>query len=322
MTLEEGINLYVQGRRATGISFAKGERTCRAFLSTVGNISLNQINADHILKFLNRSSSSTKSFRKNHSLLSRFVDYWMAHGAMDGLHMPPNRPPQRSQFLPYIYTREDVRKLLNSAHLTGTARDKVHHKTLRAAVLTLYATGATVGEIAGLATIDVDLDNRTIRFSGGLRKAARSIPIGVDLARAVQQYMKWRMRRKAQSEYFFNRTDGSRIGQRTFDEYFGRLRRKAGIAGYCGSSRRPCLQDLRATFAVHQITSWIKRKRDLNVMLPALAAYMGYVGLESTERYLQLTPERFRTALNKLSPQKVHTRWRNDSALLEFLSDL
>jgi hypothetical protein len=58
------------------------------------------------------------------------------------------------------------------------------------------------------------------------------------------------------------------------------------------------------------------------MMLPALAAYMGYVGLESTERYLQLTPERFRNALNKLSPQTLRARWQNDSVLLEFLSTL
>jgi hypothetical protein len=79
---------------------------------------------------------------------------------------------------------------------------------------------------------------------------------------------------------------------------------------------------LRATFAVHQITSWIKRKEDLNQMLPALAVYMGNAGLESTERYLQLAPERFCGALNKLSPQKSHMRWQDDPALLEFLSNL
>jgi hypothetical protein len=69
---------------------------------------------------------------------------------------------------------------------------------------------------------------------------------------------------------------------------------------------------LRATFAVHRITSWIKRRDDLNLMLPALSAYMGNAGLESTERYLQLTPERFQDALNKLSPQDSRTRWRDD----------
>src|SRR5580692_897784 len=75
-------------------------------------------------------------------------------------------------------------------------------------------------------------------------------------------------------------------------------------------------------FAVHQINSWIRRRQDLNKMLPALAAYMGYAALESTERYLQLTPERFRGALDKLSPQKSHTLWRDDPALLEFLAHL
>jgi hypothetical protein len=84
----------------------------------------------------------------------------------------------------------------------------------------------------------------------------------------------------------------------------------------------PVLRDLRSTFAVHRITSWIRRKDDLNQMLPALAAYMGNVGLESTERYLELAPERFRGALNKLSPRKSHTRWRDDPALLEFLANL
>jgi hypothetical protein len=79
---------------------------------------------------------------------------------------------------------------------------------------------------------------------------------------------------------------------------------------------------LRATFAVHQITLWIKRRRDLNLMLPALGAYMGNVGLESTERYLQLTPERFQTALNKLSPQQSPVPWRDNTKLLEFLTNL
>lgn len=49
---------------------------------------------------------------------------------------------------------------------------------------------------------------------------------------------------------------------------------------------------------------------------------MGNVGLESTERYLQLTPERFQNGLNKLSQQKSHTKWRDDPALLAFLTNL
>jgi len=109
---------------------------------------------------------------------------------------------------------------------------------------------------------------------------------------------------------------------RRIHAHFERLCKAASIAGYRESSQRPCVRDLRATFAVHQIAAWIRRREDLNVMLPALAAYMGNVGLESTERYLQLTPQRFQKALNKLSPQRLRTRWQNDPALMEFLATL
>jgi integrase/recombinase XerD len=40
----------------------------------------------------------------------------------------------------------------------------------------------------------------------------------------------------------------------------------------------------------------------MNRMIPALSAYMGQHNLGAAERYLRLTPERFRSQLNKLSP--------------------
>ena len=322
MTLEEGINLYVQRKRATGMSFAKGYSTFRAFLRTVGNLPFSQIKVHHVLQFLNRPQTSAAAFRRKHSLLRHFFDYWAAHGAITTLPMPGNRPPQRSNFLPYIFTREELRRLLRLAPLSKTPNDKIHHKALRATLLTLYATGATVSEVTRLVYEDVDLRNGFIQFSGSLLKAGRRIPIGRDLVRVARQYVDWQKRKGAQTESFFSRIDGRGISPRALRAYFERLRRKAGIAGYRESSQRPCLRDLRVTFAVHQITSWIKRKEDLNLMLPALGAYMGNVGLESTERYLQLTPHRFQSALNKLSPQNLRTRWRPGSSLLEFLANL
>jgi integrase/recombinase XerD len=82
------------------------------------------------------------------------------------------------------------------------------------------------------------------------------------------------------------------------------------------------MRDLRSTFAVHRITSWIKEGADLNRMLPALAAYMGNVSLASTEKYLSLTPERFRKELQKLSPQRGNGHWRDNPALIKFLTAL
>jgi len=322
MNLEEGIALYVQRKRAAGLSFTTANRTYRAFLRLVGDLSLSHISVHHVLQFLDCPDTSIVAFRRRHSLLQHFFQYWVAHGAMATLPMPQNRPPLRSHFLPYIYTRDEVRKLLQSARASRSTNDKINHRTSRAAVLTLYATGATVGEVTRLRNEDVDLQNGCITFSGSRLKVSRCIPIGNDLVRAMRQYVGWQSRTRTHNEFFYSRIDGKEITPRALRVYFERFRRTAGIPGYRESSQSPCLRDLRATFAVHQITAWIRKKEDLNRMLPALGTYLGNAGLESTERYLLLTPERFQSALNMLSPQKAYTRWRDDPAVLQFLASL
>jgi integrase/recombinase XerD len=321
MTLEEAISLYVQRKQAMGVSYAKGLTTYQAFLKTAGNLEISRVTVRHVSEFLDRPKTPA-AFRRRHSLLRKFFEYWAAHGAITELPMPPNRLAQRSCFLPYIYTSDELRKLLRLAPVLATSNDKIHRKTIRAILIVLYATGATVNEVAGLLNEAIDLRNGVIKFPGSHLKARRCIPIGRDLVRVVQQYIGWQKRTGTQSDFIFSRIDGTRITPRALRAYFERLRGTAEIPAYRQSSQRPCLRDLRATFAVHRITSWIKRREDLNRMLPALGAYMGNTGLESTERYLRLTPERFQSALNKLSPQDSQARWRDDSALLEFLSSL
>jgi site-specific recombinase XerD len=115
---------------------------------------------------------------------------------------------------------------------------------------------------------------------------------------------------------------GKQISGRAANKYFERIRKLANVGRRDGSTFQPRMQDLKYTFAVHRITSWIRNGADLNRMLPALAAYMGQVGLGSTERYLALTPERFRKHLQKLSPTRGGHRWRNDKELMAFLSSL
>jgi integrase/recombinase XerD len=104
---------------------------------------------------------------------------------------------------------------------------------------------------------------------------------------------------------------------------FRKLRQLAGVQRYGSATDQPRMHDLQATFAVHRLTSWLRQGGDLNCLIPALSAYMGQVGLGSSERYLKLTQERFRTQLNKLSPQhRKRKRWREDRDLMRFLDGL
>ncbi len=60
------------------------------------------------------------------------------------------------------------------------------------------------------------------------------------------------------------------------------------------------LHDLRHSFAVTRLTLWYRQRVDLDVILPALAIYLGHVGLASSQRYLQVTPEIFTEVTGRL----------------------
>jgi hypothetical protein len=106
------------------------------------------------------------------------------------------------------------------------------------------------------------------------------------------------------------------------DHTFCRLRRLAGLSVDDGIAQPPRMLDLRFTFAVHRLTAWHRHAADLNRMIPALSVYMGYGNLNSAARFLRLTPERFKSQLNKLSPRRAKRHWRDDPALMRFLSAL
>jgi site-specific recombinase XerD len=124
------------------------------------------------------------------------------------------------------------------------------------------------------------------------------------------------------SPQFFLTKDRSQIKAGTASKTFQKVRKKAGVARDDGARYQPRMQDLRYTFAVHRLTAWFKHGADMGRMIPALSAYMGHHDLGAAERYLRLTPERFRTQLNKLSPQRGKKRWRDDTELMRFLDSL
>jgi ribosomal protein S16 len=122
---------------------------------------------------------------------------------------------------------------------------------------------------------------------------------------------------------FFVGKDGKPLKRLALCLAFRRLRRLARIERHDGATYQPRMDDLRVTFAVHRLASWLKQGADLNRLIPALSAYMGQRGLGSTERYLKLTPNRFRDQLVMLSPQhRRRKRWRDDRGLMKFLDQL
>jgi integrase/recombinase XerD len=324
MEIFEAVETYIDRKRSLGVTFEKAALNLRSFSKRVGDVPLETITPRQILTFLNGPRTSTVTWRVKYNLLKHFFEYWAARGMLPAPPMPVIRPPVPRTFVPYIYSRNEVRVLLRTARESQKlATCSIDSATLRIFLVFLYATGVLVGEALGLLREDVDLKNGVITIRASRFNRSRIIPVGPDLQTKLRRYVTRFGRRRMLCPHFFLDKRGKAVSCHTLRATFQKLRRLAGIRRHDGAIYQPRMHDLRYTFAVHRLTSWFKQGADMNRLLPALAAYIGQVGLGSTERYLSMTPERFRGQLVLLSPQRTKKkRWRDNAALMRFLAEL
>ena len=289
----------------------------------MGNVSLESITAREVLTFLDGPKTSPGTWMAKYRLLRGFFDFWLARGEIGALPMPVERRERQRPFVPYIYTHSEIQILLKTVRRCQKAvRCGIAPSTLRTVLIFIYATGALVGEALRLLIEDVDLKKGSVTIRRNRYNRSRTIPIGPDLTNVLREYLVSRQRQDTTEQHLFLNKRGEALSISNLEDTFDRLRRICEIRRHDDASYQPRMYDLRHTFAVHRIAGWIKHGADLNRMLPALSVYMGLTGLGTTEKYLTLTPERFRPQLLKLSPKCGKRRWRDDPELMRFLSQL
>jgi integrase/recombinase XerD len=323
MRLIEGIQQYLVLKRSAGLAYEKGESQLLALSQQVGDVQLSQVTTEDILLYLNSPNSSNATWIFKYMLLMRFFDFWLLRGAMPELRMPTRKPRLRSAYVSHIYTQIEIRALLKAIPRCQSGKScTIAKETLRALILLPYGTGAGVGEALRISIKDVDLRLRRLTIRSARFERHRTIPICPDVCEVIRKYLKWRNHNGSQCERLFIKKNGDALHARSLIRNFQRLRKMVGLTQCGATCSPPRMRDLTYTFAVHRIASWIRNRACMARMLPALAAYMGQVGLGATERYLLLTPERFRKELRKLSPRRAKKRWRDDRPLMKFLATL
>ena len=195
-------------------------------------------------------------------------------------------------FLPYIFSRQEVRRLLIAA---GRYRGRnVGPVLMRTLLLILYCNGLRFGEAVRLRLSDVNLERRTffIRESKG---RSRIVAFGDDLADEIKRRLVERDRivstRDTQDPgTLLLRRNGQAFSLKVAGNAVTRLVRDEGLKPARGRvGPRP--YDWRHAFAVHRLTDWYRKKVDFHARLPWLSAYMGHVNVLGTEVYLHATPE-------------------------------
>ena len=295
MNLNDLVTSYVDFRRALGEKCVTNEAVLRSFCHAIGSrTQVTRIRVKHVKAFLAGTGPITNAWHVKYSALKGFFQFAVSRRHLVHVPLPKALPKRHPTLVPYIYSREELRRLLDAVETFRRFPKLVEPPTMRAILLAAYGAGLRRQEILDLSLADADLPNRLLTIRDTKFFKSRLVPIGRDLAKALSDYASWRAATHpvagAGSRFFVSR-NGTAINRWTLHHAFARLRRYAGVRRSDGGRYQPRLHDLRHAFAVHRLIAWYEEGADVQRLVYHLSVYLGHVTLAETHVYLTMTPK-------------------------------
>jgi len=297
MTLRDAIGQYILWRQAHGAKFTTGTDILRHFLGYAdGDMACDAVTTAQVLAFLAGKGPLTRNRENKYYALAGFWRHAISRGHASRSPLPDNEPRSPVRAPPYIYSRDELRRLFDPATLEISRRSAVQLDavTFRTLLLLLYGAGLRFSEATHLTLADVDLPEAVLTIRATKFYKSRLVPVGPQLAKVLNAHVVLRQRSslaQGQDSFLLANRDETQLASSTVQAAFDALRRIAGILSTAGGRRIPRLHDLRHSFAVHSLTAWYRQGADVQRLLPVLSTYLGHADLEGTKVYLSMTPE-------------------------------
>ena len=159
MRLPGLISDYLTYQRALGYRF-KGEGfMLRALCKSVGSGAISALTSDQVRAYIHHGNVSPQTVIKRYRTLSGFHRYLATRHGIHLPAMPPVPNTGTTTFVPYIYSHEELVRLLEATPDACQRRGALLDEgTIRTVLLLLYGAGLRLGEATRLDVGDVDLD--------------------------------------------------------------------------------------------------------------------------------------------------------------------
>lgn len=290
MNLQKLIQQYLHYQQSLGWRPLPHGGHIGAFGRFLGaNIDIADIELQQVEAFLVGKGSITATWYTKFSTLRSFYRYATSRGYVAAAPLPAVAPQRPRNFTPYIYSHDELRRLLQAVGSVRCPWCSVEPCTMRMVLLLLYGAGLRLREAINLDSNDIDWSERLMTICNSKFLKSRIVPFGPQLGAALADYAT--IRTPPAGGQFFTRRTGDRINHQLIQNYFSVLRRRVGVKRSDVERLQPRLHDLRHTFAVHRLTSWYQQGADVQRLLPKLSTYLGHVNIEATQVYLTMTPE-------------------------------
>jgi len=210
----------------------------------------------------------------------------------DRMRHPCLWPTRAPRHVPFIFTKEQLRRLLEAALTPSDARGaRERSNALFMTLLLAYAAGLRLAEVSRLTVGDIDLDQATLLIRDTKFFKSRVVPVAPEVLQRIRGHIAERFGTASPApEQRLFQHGGRPYSSHTLGILGSQLMRECGFKPVQGRGGAR-VHDLRHTFAVHRICQWYEQGEDVQSRLPLLATYMGHKDIVSTQRYMTVTAE-------------------------------
>jgi integrase len=114
MKLSEVIDAYILVKTSLGMSFDSARRLLGQFSREVGNPPLGDVQAEAVAAFLRGRGALNATWGLKYRILSGFYKFAISRGYADSSALPANVPKLPPQQSPYVYSIDELRRLLEA----------------------------------------------------------------------------------------------------------------------------------------------------------------------------------------------------------------
>jgi len=302
-SLRSALNRYVAMRRGLGHQFRAQERRLTDFVTFMEEHDATVITHKLALEWATLPPDRHASWALRLCDVRGFARHLL--NVEPRTEVPPVKtlPPLR-RAKPYLYTDEEIRKLLAAALELPPAAG-LRRWTFHCLFGLLAVTGLRVGEALRLRREDTDLRQGVLTIRDTKFGKSRLVPVHATTREALLGYAARRDEHpdRRGSPYFFVTERGRRLLIQYVHPVFWKLSRQIGLRSR-DDHTGPRLHDFRHRFAVQTLVDWYRAGEDVERLLPALSTYLGHSCVRDTYWYLSACPE-----LMEHAAKRLEARW-------------
>jgi integrase len=308
-SLRQALQEYLSLRRSLGYKMQDAGRLLPRFVAFLEEHQASHITAQWALQWAQQAEVQPAEWARRLCFARGFARYRSATDALT--EIPPVRllPHRSTRAKPYLYTDDEVRRLLDAALRLPTNWPSTPLRPWMFHCLfgLLAVTGLRISEALDLKVQDVDLEQAVLTIRAAKFGRMRMVPIHASTCEVLADYLRRREEflcaygRHATHVFVSNR--GTRLDLGRVHRAFYALSRQIGLRAE-GASNGPRLHDFRHRMAVLALARWYESGDDPERRLPVLSTYLGHVYVAGTYWYLSGEP-----ALMAHAMMRLERRW-------------